>query len=62
MMLRYGNGSPFVSLLNESPILYYLAMGGIAIAGTTAIIAITILIVMLTKQIKNKTNSKNNHS
>ena len=60
MMLRYGNGSPFVSILWENPFLYYVVMGGLAILGTVVIISITILIQNLIKKIKNnkKTNLK----
>ena len=54
MMLRYGNGSPFVGLLTQSPFLYYLTMGGIAIAGTAVIISVTILLNMLLSFIKSK--------
>ena len=57
MMLRYGNGSPFVSILYSSPVLYYLLMATIAIAGTAFVITITILIKMLVAHIKNKKNS-----
>ena len=43
MTLRYGNGNPFAFLLHGSaPILYYLVVGGIALAGTALIITITI--------------------
>ena len=58
MMLRYGNGSPFVGLLTTSPILYYVVMGSIAIAGTAAIICITILIRMLLDKIEIQKNKK----
>ena len=44
MMLRYGNGSPFVGLLHTNPFLYYMTMAGIAIAGTSLILSIPILI------------------
>ena len=54
MMLRYGNGSPFVGLLHQTPALYYLVMGGASIAGTSVIISITILINYIVSKIKNK--------
>ena len=56
MMLRYGNGSPFVALLSTSPALYYLLMAGIAIAGTALIIAITMLIFKIIEKVKVKRN------
>ena len=54
MMLRYGNGSPFVGFLSTSPFLYYLIMAVIAMAGTALIITVTILICMLKDKIKSK--------
>ena len=54
MMLRYGNGSPFVGMLTQSPILYYLTMAGIAIAGTALIISLTILIQKMVGLVKKK--------
>ena len=54
MMLRYGNGSPFVSILYSNPFLYYLLMAAIAIAGTALIITIAILSKKLATRIKNK--------
>ena len=59
MMLRYGNGSPFVGILHSNPVLYYLIMAAIAIVGTAFIIAITILIKKLVNHIKTK-NTKTN--
>ena len=59
MMLRYGNGSPFVGILQQNPFLYYVVMGGIAIAGTAIIICITKLIFLIIEKLKakNKTNN-----
>lgn len=54
MMLRYGNGSPFVGLLASAPILYYLLMTSIAIAGTSLIISATILIFKVIEKFKAK--------
>ena len=56
MMLRYGNGSPFVGLLLTSPFLYYLVMAGIAIAGTALISTITILIFKIIEKIEGRKN------
>ena len=56
MMLRYGNGSPFVGILKQSPFLYYIIMAGISIAGTALIITITKLIIILINKIKLKNN------
>ena len=44
MMLRYGNGNPFQSLLIESPFIYYLLMTVVAVGGTALVISITILL------------------
>ena len=44
MMLRYGNGSPFVGILHTNPLLYYLLMASIAIAGTCLVFTISILV------------------
>lgn len=44
MMLRYGNGSPFVGMLQTNPFLYYLTMSSLAIAGTCLILTIAILV------------------
>ena len=52
MTLRYGNGNPFAFLLADTPILYYLVVGGIAIVGTTIVISATILIKSLYKKLK----------
>ena len=52
MMLRYGNGNPFAFLLTDTPALYYIALGGVAIAGTALIISIPILIKILVNKIK----------
>ena len=52
MMLRYGNGSPFVGLLSTSPFLYYLLMATVAIAGTAMIITITIVIFKIIDKVK----------
>ena len=58
MMLRYGNGSPFVGFLATNPFMYYFITASIAIAGTCLILAIPILIKG--KMMKN--NKKKNSS
>ena len=46
MTLRYGNGNPFQYLLHgETPAMYYVVVCGIALGGTTLLLAITKLIV-----------------
>ena len=60
MMLRYGNGSPFVGILQQNPFLYYVVMGGLAIAGTALIITVTKLFIMLKEKIKSKKQNKTN--
>ena len=57
MMLRYGNGSPFQSLLVSSPILYYLVMISASIGGTALVISITILVNKLISKRSIKINS-----
>ena len=52
MTLRYGNGNPFAFLLADTPILYYLLLGAIAIGGTAIVISITIGIKALIKKFK----------
>ena len=42
MMLRYGRGNPVAFLLESMPVLYYLALGGLALGGTALVIAVTI--------------------
>ena len=54
MMLRYGNGSPFVGILHSNPVLYYVLMATIAIAGTSLVLTIAILSKKLATRIKNK--------
>lgn len=44
MMLRYGNGNPFASLLTTNPLIYYLLLFVVAVGGTALVIAATILI------------------
>ena len=44
MMLRYGNGNPFASILHDSPVLYYVIMAAASIGGSSLIITITLLI------------------
>ena len=44
MMLRYGNGNPFASILQTNPILYYVIMAAVGIGGTAVVLSITILI------------------
>lgn len=44
MMLRYGNGNPFVGILQTNPGLYYILMGVVGIGGTSVVLSITILI------------------
>ena len=59
MMLRYGNGSPFVGILQQSPVLYYLLMSVIAMAGTALIISVTIFIKWLIAKIKGVKTAEN---
>ena len=42
MTLRYGNGNPFAFLLADTPILYYLLLTGVSIAGISLVTAVTI--------------------
>ena len=42
MTLRYGNGNPFAFLLEGTPILYYITLSAIALAGMALIIGVTI--------------------
>lgn len=44
MMLRYGNGNPFQSILINTPFLYYVLMTVVAVGGTALVISVTILI------------------
>ena len=44
MMLRYGRGNPFVSILENTPALYYILMAAVAIGGSSLLITITLLI------------------
>ena len=52
MTLRYGNGNPFAFLLADTPILYYLLLGAIAIGGTEIVISMAIGIKALIKKFK----------
>lgn len=58
MMLRYGNGNPFAFMLTTMPVMYYVILGGIAIAGTATIISITILIKMAISKVKSTKNNQ----
>ena len=42
MTLRYGNGNPFAFLLVDTPILYYVVLAAISLAGVSIIIGATI--------------------
>ena len=48
MMLRYGNGNPLAFLLTESPVLYYVLLAVVAVAGIALVIGVTIGIKTLT--------------
>ena len=50
MMLRYGNGNPFASMLQTSPVLYYVLMGAVGIGGSAFVLSVTILIRKLLKK------------
>ena len=52
MTLRYGNGNPFAFLLKDTPALYYLLLGAVAIGGTAIVISTTIGIKALIKKLK----------
>ncbi|MBR5773242.1 MAG: hypothetical protein IKY44_00185 [Clostridia bacterium] len=53
MTLRYGNGNPFVFLLNgDAPILYYLVLSAVAIGGMALVITVTIGIRALIDKIR----------
>ena len=52
MTLRYGNGNPFAFLLKDTPALYYIVVGAIAICGVSLLIAITIGITYLVEKFK----------
>ena len=52
MTLRYGNGNPFAFLLKDTPTLYYLLLGAVAIGGTAIVISTTIGIKALIKKLK----------
>ena len=54
MTLRYGNGNPFAFLLESTPALYYLLLGGLAIGGTALVIAVTIGIRALVERRRKK--------
>ena len=42
MMLRYGNGNPFAYLLTDAPIVYYVLMAVVAVAGSALATSIAI--------------------
>lgn len=42
MTLRYGNGNPFAFLLVDTPLLYYVVLAAISLAGVSVIIGATI--------------------
>ena len=44
MMLRYGNGNPFASLLQTKPLLYYVLMVSVAFGGSSLVLSLTILV------------------
>lgn len=50
MMLRYGNGNPFQSMLQTQPVLYYFLMAAVSIGGTALLLAIVILIQKIKKK------------
>ena len=56
MTLRYGNGNPFAFLLyGDTPILYYLVLTGMCVAGVAAVISATIGIrALVERSRKNK--------
>ena len=56
MTLRYGNGNPFAFLLVDTPALYYLLLGAVAIGGMALLLAITIGIRALVAKSKSKAN------
>ena len=54
MTLRYGNGNPFAFLLSDTPILYYLLLAVVSIAGVSLVISVTIGIRALSEKLKSK--------
>lgn len=59
MTLRYGNGNPFVFLLNgDAPILYYLVLSAVAIGGMALVITVTIGIRAIIDKIRAKKAAK----
>jgi hypothetical protein len=55
MTLRYGNGNPFVFLLNgDAPILYYLVLSAVSIGGMALVITVTIGIRAVIDKIRAK--------
>ena len=52
MMLRYGNGNPLAFLLTESPVLYYVLLAAVSVAGIALVISVTIGIKALAKKCK----------
>ena len=61
MMLRYGNGNPFVGILQTNPILYYVLMASVGIGGSAFVLSVTILIKKLAcKKAKTEEVTTNN--
>ena len=54
MTLRYGNGNPFAFLLKDTPILYYVLLGAVSLAGISLIIGATIGIRALAAKLREK--------
>ena len=54
MTLRYGNGNPFAFLLQDTPILYYVLLGTVSLAGISMIIGATIGIRALAAKLREK--------
>ena len=57
MTLRYGNGNPFAFLLADTPAMYYIVVGSIALGGTSLVIVVTKLIVDLSDKLGAKKNT-----
>ena len=58
MTLRYGNGNPFAFLLADTPILYYITLTAISLAGISLIIASTIGIRVLAEKIQQRKSTE----
>ena len=54
MTLRYGNGNPFAFLLADTPLLYYILLTVVSIAGISLVTGVTIGIRALSEKVKNK--------